>query len=715
MPEPTLDLLINIADPGKRGLLLAADSTRTDTASRQLVRNDGEQLRVRLVKPSASPGRLWDYIDPADATVRVAIGSPDGIPTAGAFALSYDGHGTALDQLPFDVSAAALQTPLSAAVTAAADGAVEVARLAPGVYQVEFQTSGPKTLIAANPAGLAPQSIVDVSRVQTGADGVREIQIVRLVRYPYAYAEPATPLPAAAATVTEIQAGDVSLPSVQRVALDPAPYGGTWGAVVGGTAYTFSARATAADIAAALGAGYSVTAVGETSWDIAWADPGAQDPITVDVAGLLVPLGVSGPMALSTYSMFWAFAATAGPTLSATLEVEVEFTGEPRRTVLRVPVTAVRDVIDLANLVPTALPSYYTAAQTDALLDGKAAAEHTHGVADITDLPPIGGSNSGDLVTYAQLESAQNDATAAIAYANTAQSTADSALSTANNALTNANAAQSDIDGHMFGEQAGTHIAAASEAARGSIELATAAEAIAGTDAARAITPAGLAATISDPILRKMSWSTNGLSGTGVGLGYDNGRLRLMGAIYMSAGVEYRFPVPGLSISSSNSIIGMLELVGRGDGGTTAAPYIITTLRGNQSNANIIAPVGAAASSGPYWILLSSAHSFALGDTITGNVTNATAKVWRGSGLPGSVSDVWLYDVTGIFTTADTNVSVNGTPTGKSIAATLWGNTPSQVLFFYVSRDPTTGRITPALFQKNGVNQYVTIELDGAW
>jgi hypothetical protein len=150
-------------------------------------------------------------------------------------------------------------------------------------------------------------------------------------------------------------------------------------------------------------------------------------------------------------------------------------------------------------------------------------------------------------------------------------------------------------------------------------------------------------------------------------------------------------------IGLSYYVYGDTAAVGRGS--------LIASARGNQGDTEINDTNNVAVfSNSTYWVAFGSAVTLTTGDTLTGNVTGATAKVWRQNTLNNtSVSDCWLYDVTGIFSSADTNVERNGTPTGVGISNSVWGASPAagNVYFFYQTRD-ASGNIMPACFQRQG-------------
>lgn len=227
MSTPTLDLLINIKDPLKRGLLAKFDGTgRADLPL--FARGDGEQIRLCCVQPVSPPPLLdgapiWEYVDiSTGCVVRVGIGATDRSPTGGTFTLTWGGNTTAA--MAYNVSAATMDTQVSS-ITAEA---VTVTQAGTD-YRIEFDTAGLKSnSFTSDPALLSPTSVVTCSRVVTGAAGRKEVWIIRVAQQPYAYATPSTALATLSATITAttVQAGTSSRPGIQKVTFNPKPYGG---------------------------------------------------------------------------------------------------------------------------------------------------------------------------------------------------------------------------------------------------------------------------------------------------------------------------------------------------------------------------------------------------------------------------------------------------------------------------------------------------------
>ena len=123
-------------------------------------------------------------------------------------------------------------------------------------------------------------------------------------------------------------------------------------------------------------------------------------------------------------------------------------------------------------------------------------------------------------------------------------------------------------------------------------------------------------------------------------------------------------------------------------------------LRGNQGVTTTGG--GITASNGPYWIAWSGGITLAQDDVIVGNVTGASGKVFKsGAGL----TDTWLYDLTGnLFSTADTNFTINGVSSGAAITNTAFGTSPAAGIYFTPApanlADKNAGIFSPFIFNK---------------
>jgi hypothetical protein len=420
---PTIDSLINVADSGRAGLLVATNQLGTG-AMAMLVRSDGEQLSIRCVTPSSVSGSYWNYLDISSALVEVAIGEFNQSPTAGSeyfmvgpaltsgslitgkqyvvfnyaagdnftnigganFTLyTFTATGTTpttwtngsqvyeiTAAIPCGSNAATVATALNATAAITAAGGVTVVLLSTGNYVVTFVIPGTRYLIQGNGVLLQPLSSIISQRIQTGTTSVQEIQLLRVVVNPYCYATPSTALPAAAATVAQLQTGASGVPSIQSVTINANAYGGAFNMIIPGVGgFVINQGSTAAQVQAQIGTG-TVAVTNPTGqpnvYIFTWLANGAQTAITANAVNLLVPIGVTGPLITNTEGVLAAFARQGMPeTINLWYQVKLTFPGQSPRTVLLVQVEVSSTVIDTATILPAPLPSYYTQAQCNAL------------------------------------------------------------------------------------------------------------------------------------------------------------------------------------------------------------------------------------------------------------------------------------------------------------------------------------------------------------
>jgi hypothetical protein len=111
---------------------------------------------------------------------------------------------------------------------------------------------------------------------------------------------------------------------------------------------------------------------------------------------------------------------------------------------------------------------------------------------------------------------------------------------------------------------------------------------------------------------------------------------------------------------------------------------------------------GITAYNGQYFISWSGGITLAQDDVIVGNVTGATGKVYKSG---ASLTDTHLYDLSAnLFSTADTNFTVNGVASGKTITGTAFGTSPATGLYLTPApanlADKNAGAYSPFIFNK---------------
>jgi len=367
-----LDLLINTADPQQRGLI-ASILDGGIAPFPNFTRNDQSvAITIQPVVLSTGDTRSFDVDYTSGDTYQVSIGSADEAPTAGTFALSISAVTTNLTALSYAITAADLQTPLSAAAVAGGNPAVTVTLLSTGVYQVDGVTNGALATIVADTTNLIPVCSAVVTVVAAGSGSTKGQQIIRLVQQPAAYATPSTALPTASVTVTTEQAASSTLNQIIRIAFAAGTYGGL-----------YSLSATVNSVTAVCGSVSPVASIGELSGvlgrhpQLRYNSASAPNNFTVSTDGpaylvefignigapatptlsatnvsLLAPFGASGTISLNTVNMAKMFWASGVDSLALTLSVVRTRTSGEVKTILSIPVTVPADIINAGSLTP---------------------------------------------------------------------------------------------------------------------------------------------------------------------------------------------------------------------------------------------------------------------------------------------------------------------------------------------------------------------------
>lgn len=289
-----------------------------------------------------------------------------------------------LTTLAWNISAATLQTALSATSATEGYGNVTASLFNPGNYEIKWNTAGTVPALYANGALLLPVSSAVVTQVTAGDALTQAVQTLEFEQQPVAFCTPSTPFPPAAINTSITQAGAAGPPAVDKiyaVALTAGTYGGTFYISVTAidsttTAFIASGDVTGADLQAQLN-----TAGGITSGDIAvtrvndtfniqfqGTQKGSNAPVIAATnIDLIAPLGVSGQMDLNTVNLYVAFAQTTAQTLSYTFAIRRDRASGESAEYFQKTVTLKRNLIQ-GPLVPLQLPTYYTAAQIDAII-----------------------------------------------------------------------------------------------------------------------------------------------------------------------------------------------------------------------------------------------------------------------------------------------------------------------------------------------------------
>jgi hypothetical protein len=244
MADSTLELIIDVNDANQAGLYQDF-LTSTRISPSDMVRGDKTlAVTIRPVHSSATNtepgGRPWDDDYASGDSFILAIGLADQVPTGGTFKLTISASSTGLTLLAYNISAANLQTPLSAASVTQGYGTLTVTNPVAGVYVVTWST--PNTLvpaIVADATNLLPNCEIIVSVIKAGNETATTVaqQIIAIRQQNVALSQPAVALPAAGVTVTYDQVASATQNSIARISFDaPGTYAGLYSisAVAGG-------------------------------------------------------------------------------------------------------------------------------------------------------------------------------------------------------------------------------------------------------------------------------------------------------------------------------------------------------------------------------------------------------------------------------------------------------------------------------------------------
>jgi len=398
MPSSRLDF-IPVTNSGDTATLVASYTTPGTSPVSEMVRDD-TQIEYSIQPVVENPPGFQTLYSPdylSTDTFQIAIGEPDQPPEGGTFAISVGATTSGLSALSYDITAAALQTALNAALTTEGEPLCTVTLLAAGSYQIDAVSDG---AIAANffdivsTALLVPESDGSFSEQSLGSVSSRYQVLLVLVQAPICYSEPTTQLPAAGVSVATIQAGSATTNKIQQVSFDvEQTYTGTYAvnAVAGGTTascgvcnpnmtaeqfgqalavhsgieYQNPDQSIADNILPSLINGsYFVEFIGTLANSSA---PG----ITVTNIDLVGPQGQSGTINLNTIALYKLSLLQDGDTFTQQISiVRTRVSGEVK-TLLLANVTLSKDIINRSSMVPTPRASYYTLTEVDALLATK--------------------------------------------------------------------------------------------------------------------------------------------------------------------------------------------------------------------------------------------------------------------------------------------------------------------------------------------------------
>ncbi len=135
--------------------------------------------------------------------------------------------------LPYNAAASDVQTALTATGWVTTAGGATVTGSGQFFF-VTFTTAGDRAQMAGDGTEFAPLSFVETATLVNGSATVQEVQSIRFLQQPAAYAVLGTDSTVAGATVTVVQAGGGGLNAKIRVTFNAIPYDGRFSITIAG-------------------------------------------------------------------------------------------------------------------------------------------------------------------------------------------------------------------------------------------------------------------------------------------------------------------------------------------------------------------------------------------------------------------------------------------------------------------------------------------------
>lgn len=318
----------------------------------------GDEVGVELhwVKKTQLVGSMSEIQFPPSATINLAVGRLDAIPTSGTFKLTYGANTTG--DLAFDISAADLQTALNTLASITAEGGVTVTKSG-NQFKILWNDAGEYTTeLVTNTDSLYPTSSASVVNSRAGTVSVSRIILFKIHQSAIA----------ATSTFTAVETPSISISNVfattWRLEISPNPKEGVFSITLteGANTYTtvsISAGADSTEMASALnnidivGTGtFSVIKSGDYTWDI--TAPQSIDNITAD-SGLVGFSAMYGVLNMNTAQVEEFLAGSTNA--EAYIEVQVDVAGEVQ-TIIQTKVNVLNDLIDSSSFSIVPLPEY---------------------------------------------------------------------------------------------------------------------------------------------------------------------------------------------------------------------------------------------------------------------------------------------------------------------------------------------------------------------
>jgi hypothetical protein len=341
-------------------IVLWADSNKnefvTDWQSNNSIRNmtfrQGDTVGIELhwvEQPVGQP--MKEVVWPDAVNVTMAIGKLDSSPLGGTFKLSFGGEHTA--DLPFNATAAQIQTALNGLTPIVAEGGVVVIKNNT-TYRINWVVPGViSNSLTVYSNDLTPTCTIGVAVARPGTSSAGHIVQMHIKQAPVAVCTSWTPSTDPIATVTQTHAPAYSGDHrVWRLVINPAPRTGTLriSKVINGTTYwtTPIGVEQLSEQAIAIATGLYCIKVSDVEYEIYQTQLDSDPTVNVSVlsadsSGLIGFSSIYGQLNLNSLDVELLLNGAASA--QAIVEIEVEMDGK-RQTLVQSDCIVMNDLID---------------------------------------------------------------------------------------------------------------------------------------------------------------------------------------------------------------------------------------------------------------------------------------------------------------------------------------------------------------------------------
>lgn len=181
MAQPLVSLFIDVENHQ-----LVKSFTSTAPAILPVVyQGDTITMALRFMQATGVKNAPYTDLDYSGAAVTVAVGDIGAIPTAGHFTIADTGASQSTASLPYNATAAQVQTAIQTALTTNWSTATVLGPNS-GPWTITNGSNGVQTALIGTPTTLAPSSSVVITTLQVGDSSLPAIEHVRLSVNPIA-------------------------------------------------------------------------------------------------------------------------------------------------------------------------------------------------------------------------------------------------------------------------------------------------------------------------------------------------------------------------------------------------------------------------------------------------------------------------------------------------------------------------------------------------